>query len=481
MIVARPRLVATCVAMAAVAGSAGVAAAIVAEPTAGTAGAATYDSQPCDKTVGDRLQPRLGAQGVEVRDYRTHLRFAAAGESYRARTVIRGRVGSDTRCLGLDFAGGGVDTVTVNGDRATARERDGRLVVTPSTTMRAGSAFRVVVRTSTEVLDAADIGPRGFPPGVFSSGGVVQSIGQPTSRVQHLVPMFDHPSQKAPWHITVDTPPVLTAAVSGDLRSTRRTARGSRAVFTTPPIASHVLQVAVGPFARVTQGRVGDVSLRSWVPRGAVAATAKARSAIPRHLRFLERRLGSYPFRSYGVLATPVGGELEHQSLSLLSTEELTKPRDVDAVLVHELVHQWFGDSVSVESWSDLWLAEGHAVYYQVLWSHRQGSPTQSLAERFDERRAEVAEEVARSGPIARPRRGAFPAAIAPYGPAAYQGGALALWDLRREVGNRAFRQIEQEFVRKHHHSFASTDDYLDIVRAVAGQQAADHMADRLL
>lgn len=106
-------------------------------------------------------------------------------------------------------------------------------------------------------------------------------------------------------------------------------------MFTTPPIATHVLQVAIGDFQHVRGPRTAGVRLRSFVPRGDVAETGGSLRLMPRHLRFVERRLGRYPFSRYGVLDTPLGGALEHQTLSTLSVQELTDPEVVDAVMSH--------------------------------------------------------------------------------------------------------------------------------------------------
>ncbi len=87
-------------------------------------------------------------------------------------------------------------------------------------------------------------------------------------------------------------------------------------------------------------------------------------------MRIMTRLLGRFPFPRYGVLLTPYGGDLETQTLTLFPETELygNYLKIARATLLHELTHEWFGDSVSVASWSDLWLAEGHATYYQFAY-----------------------------------------------------------------------------------------------------------------
>lgn len=133
-----------------------------------------------------------------------------------------------------------------------------------------------------------------------------------------------------------------------------------------PAWGTHDMQITVGPLREVTRGTASGVRVRHWIPRGAPKATLRALDLTRRQLAWLTARLGPYPFAEYGVLATPFGGEMETQTLTTLSVDELQDPVSVDAVMLHELAHQWSGNSVSVRRWgSDLWLAEGHATYYE--------------------------------------------------------------------------------------------------------------------
>ncbi|CAO0825170.1 Aminopeptidase N OS=Streptomyces microflavus OX=1919 GN=Smic_62700 PE=3 SV=1 [Streptomyces microflavus] len=93
----------------------------------------------------------------------------------------------------------------------------------------------------------------------------------------------------------------------------------------------------------------------------------------------MERRVGRYPFETYGVLVADsrIGFALETQTISLFGRSLFTEPAYpewyVDSVMVHELAHQWFGNSVTPASWSDLWLNEGHASWYEALYAEENG------------------------------------------------------------------------------------------------------------
>lgn len=105
------------------------------------------------------------------------------------------------------------------------------------------------------------------------------------------------------------------------------------------------------------------------------------------------------------------------------------------SVVVHELAHQWYGDSVSVEGWKDIWINEGFARYSQWLWSEKEGEGT--------------ARELADWAYALRPAEDAFwqvkpgdPGPDNQFHGAVYDRGAIALQALRNEIGDERFFEI---------------------------------------
>jgi aminopeptidase N len=133
--------------------------------------------------------------------------------------------------------------------------------------------------------------------------------------------------------------------------------------------------------------------------------------------------------------------------------------------MVHELAHQWFGDSVAPARWSDLWLNEGHATWYELEYA----------AERFGfDRVAAMRETYARAdrlrasyGPVARPKSGA-PRVL--FSDNVYSGGALVLYALRQQVGDAAFRAVERAWIAEKRDGVASTEDFVALASRVSGQ-----------
>ena len=110
---------------------------------------------------------------------------------------------------------------------------------------------------------------------------------------------------------------------------------------------------------------------------GFVARKSFARE--PEIIKFLSDNFGPYPFRDVGGIVdhlAGVGFALENQTRPIYAQEFFYDQVGADDVVVHELAHQWYGDSVSVHFWQDIWLNEGFATYAEWLWSEHEGTDT---------------------------------------------------------------------------------------------------------
>ena len=142
------------------------------------------------------------------------------------------------------------------------------------------------------------------------------------------------------------------------------------------PMASELVQVAVGDFV-VHRGRsIHGTPIRDVVPRR-LAADLVPKTAVERdQIAWMEKQVGPYPFENYGslVIDAELGFALETQTLSLYDTSLFAAPTTVlNPVMAHELAHQWFGDSVAPNAWSDVWQNEGHATWYELRYAQQTG------------------------------------------------------------------------------------------------------------
>lgn len=145
---------------------------------------------------------------------------------------------------------------------------------------------------------------------------------------------------------------------------------------------------------------------------------------------------------------------------------------------MHELVHSWFGNSVSPANWADLWLNEGHADFYGLLYRYERGWADSlgltSMEARMKDTYARGDQWRQSSGPVAAPN------AVNLFDNQRYLGGVLVLYALREHVGEDVFDRIERAFLERHRNSAATTADYVAVASAVSGQDQSGFLDDWL-
>ncbi len=421
--------------------------------------------------VGDPVFPNLGNGGYDVADYLLDLRYDAASKLVDGVTTIRARTTQSLDRFNLDAAGLDVAAVTVAAVPATFALEGEELVVTPAARLGKGRNFTVVVTYRVD--------PRRIPP---PAGGFVATADgfatAPQPAGAHTVfPGNDHPSDKARFTVRVTAPPGLLGVASGGLVAQDRRADGSTTSTyrTRDPMSTQLLQVSVGRYLVVDRGDHGGTRLRDVVPTLRAATSLPALNLTPGQLEWIEARLGPIPQEAYGILVADTDDPkafdftgLETQTLTVYKPAYLLQAEDkIGSHMMHELAHSWFGNSVGPADWSALWLNEGHADLYGLMYRYERGWPdaagNTTLEARMRTTYAKGDIWRAEAGPVARPTAQTL------FHAQRYAGGVLVLYALRQRVGAAAFDAIERAFLARYRHGVASTEDFIDTATEVSG------------
>jgi aminopeptidase N len=424
--------------------------------------------------IGDTLFPLLGNGGYEVANYDLNLTYPKKdpAQQVTGTVTITATATQDLSRFDLDFAGDAIATVSVNGAPAKFSFGGGELVVTPARFLPKGRSFTVVVSgfKATPITGTADA-----PSGFLKTPDGTALTGQPNA-AHNLFPSNDHPRDKATYTITLTQPAGWTGTASGQqIRTFNHDGYVTETYREANPMATEVAQIVVGDFVVRSRPPVDGIPIRDVAPTrlaGTLLPEADDESA---EMTWLESQAGKYPFENYGSLFIDanINAGLETQTLSLYDTLSADRPIAMfNPFMVHELSHQWFGDSVAPANWSDVWQNEGHATWYEMAYAEKTGVLQDyvgfATTEAFYRAVYGISDELrAGLGPVAGPKSGAFADL---FNENVYYGGALTLYALQQKVGAATFQQIERAWAAQFRGQSKSTDDFIALASQVSGQ-----------
>lgn len=416
-----------------------------------------------DSSIGDPKAPELGNTGYDVQQYNLALTIDPLAETLSGTVTVEALTTlADLGRFSLDFSGDyQIARLTVDGQPATYQWSEDKLFVDLPQSLPAETPFSLAVHYSGHPQPIRSRYLTFIEVGLTFDAGAAYVIAEPDG-ARAWFPANDHPRDKARFRFEITVPQPYVVAANGQPEPPTDHGDGTITyVWNSDKLmAPYLATVAVDEFTVIEQTAPNGVPIRHFAPPEIADEAADFLGVTGEMMVFLEHYFGPYPFDSYGHALTPVEGvALETQTMTILPANIVLG--EGEGVILHELAHQWFGDSVSPASWADIWLNEGFATYAEWLWL--EARLPQALSARLDS--VEVAAPYSDLGaPLADPA----PSDL--FGFNSYQKGAWVLHMLRQHLGDDVFFQLLQTYHEWFQGGVASSADFQQVAEEVSGQ-----------
>jgi aminopeptidase N len=423
-----------------------------------TGAAHAVDFTPGSAGLGDPFFPNAGNGGYDVSHYDLTLDYTPSGNQLAGTAVITARATQNLSSFNLDLRGFAISRLLVNGAAAGfTREGVHELVITPAAGIRTGRTFTVTIdyAGTPAVVTDPDGSIEGWVPTDDGAFVVNEPQGSPA-----WYPVNDNPRDKATYDFSVSVPAGLTVLANGVLRS-NATANGTTTWVwrETDPMAPYLATATLGRFDLEVSSVDG---IPSYVAVDPTLSKGNVLRKLPEIVRFYESIYGPYPFNAVGSVvddAKVVGYSLETQ------TKPVYDRMPDEATLAHELSHMWYGDSVTLTEWPDIWLHEGFATWSEWIWSEHTGNKTAQKF--FDNLYNTPAQDTAFwTPPPAVPGSPVFM-----FNGTIYNRGGMTLQALRQKVGDFAFFQIMRAWATENRYGNVSTPQFIALAERISQQQ----------
>ena len=286
-------------------------------------------------------------------------------------------------------------------------------------------------------------------------------------------PCIDHPGVKAPMDIKVTVPEGYQAISNG----AEAGQEGQTFHFVqADPIPVYLFTVVVGDFV-VVDDSAGDLPVRYLAPTGTDPdVMRRVFHKTPKMITFFEEVFGhayAWPRYDQVVVHDFIFGGMENVAATTLTDLVLTDERaaidwDSEDLIAHELAHQWFGDLVTCQDWSQGWLNEGWATYSEVVWKTHDLGQEEADFHLFQD----LTNYLSESG-------GRYQRAIVSYhfrepidmfDRHLYEKGALVNHTLRTILGETAFWAGTKHYLNRHGHGTVHSRDLQRAMEEVSGR-----------
>jgi len=407
--------------------------------------------------------------GVDILHYVFRVTLGDTSDAIQGEATVRLRfLSAGLRELALDLTsptrgkGMAVQSVTSEGKAVTFTHREDRLRLALAADSTSGQEASFTIRYG----------------GVPANGlRLIKNIhGERTvfsenwpDKARQWLPMIDHPYDKATGELIVTAPAQYQVVSNGLLVEELDLGNGLRRTHwrQSVPIASWLYALGVARFAVHHAGLVKDVPLQSWVfPQDREKGYLLFEEAARRALTLFSERIAPFPYEKLAnIQAAGMTGGTEHASAIFYGEKNVADGR---VPIVHEIAHQWWGDAVTERDWDDVWLSEGFATYFTLLYTeHFEGRDAFVAGLKRSREQVLKLETSLPNTPVIHRNLSDMGRVL---NQLVYQKGGFTLHMLRGLIGTDAFWAGIREYYRRYQNQNASSGELRQVMEQASGQ-----------
>jgi len=373
-----------------------------------------------------------------------------------------------TSKIAFDSVGLTIQSVTLNKAPAKFESTASKLIVPLPAVAHSGDKFDVDIRYEGKpakglyfILPDKDYPNR--PKQIWSQGE--------SEDTRYYLPTYDYPNDRLTTETILTVPASWITVANGKLINVTKTGDDMK-TWTwreSLPSSTYLFTVVAGEFEEVKQTWHGE-PVTYYAPKGRGDRLLPNFERTPAMIELFSKKLGvEYPWEKYSQAMVDdfVAGGMENSSATTNTSSSLRNPKliaefpgDEDPLISHELAHQWFGDLVTCNDWGNIWLNEGFATFFEMVWTESHYPKEQADYERWSAVQEWLGQANLYSKPIVRHD---FDDS-SEFDDNAYGKGALVLYMLRHQIGEDAFYRGLRHYLEVHRGKNVVTADLIKSV-----------------